>query len=60
MSTKAYKRYLLALLAVILAFNYVDRLVLGIVLQDIKAELLLRGHRAMRRTTKTCSSGPSR
>ena len=35
----AYRRYLLLVLAVILAFNYVDRLALGIVLQDIKRDL---------------------
>lgn len=34
---KAYKGYMLALLTAILAFNYVDRLALGLVLQDIKA-----------------------
>jgi MFS family permease len=32
-----YKNYLLILLMIILAFNYVDRLALGLVLQDIKA-----------------------
>jgi MFS transporter, Spinster family, sphingosine-1-phosphate transporter len=35
------KHYLLVLLMVILAFNYVDRLALGIALQDIKTELNL-------------------
>jgi MFS family permease len=33
-----YKHYLLTLLMVILAFNYVDRLALGLVLQNIKAD----------------------
>jgi MFS family permease len=36
-----YKNYLLAVLLSILAFNYVDRLALGIVLQDVKADLHL-------------------
>jgi predicted MFS family arabinose efflux permease len=36
-----YKTYLLLLLALILAFNYVDRLALGIVLENIKADLEL-------------------
>lgn len=35
------KKYLLALLTVILAFNYVDRFALGVLLQDIKVELAL-------------------
>lgn len=34
-----YKSYLLVLLMVILAFNFVDRMALGIVLQDIKIDL---------------------
>src|SRR5688572_9212485 len=34
-----YRRHLLILLTIILAFNYVDRLALGIVLQDIKVDL---------------------
>jgi predicted MFS family arabinose efflux permease len=34
-----YKRYLLAVLLTVLAFNQVDRLVLGLVLQDIKIDL---------------------
>lgn len=38
---ESYKKYLLVLLMVILAFNFVDRLALGIVLQDIKSELNL-------------------
>jgi MFS transporter, Spinster family, sphingosine-1-phosphate transporter len=33
------KRYLLALLTVILIINYADRLIFGVVLQDIKVEL---------------------
>jgi MFS family permease len=36
-----YRRYLLTVLLAILAFNYVDRLALGLVLQDIKIELHL-------------------
>lgn len=36
-----YKHYLLGVLLVILAFNYVDRLALGLVLQDIKRDLHL-------------------
>jgi MFS family permease len=36
-----YRRYLLTVLLSILAFNYVDRLALGLVLQDIKVELHL-------------------
>jgi MFS family permease len=34
-----YKHYLLTVLLVILAFNYVDRLALGLLLQDIKVDL---------------------
>ena len=41
MKSASYKSYLLTLLMVVLAFNYVDRLALGIVLQDIKADLAL-------------------
>ena len=37
----AYKNYLVTVLLVILAFNYVDRLALGLVLQDIKRDLAL-------------------
>jgi len=37
----AYKRYLLSLLAVILAFNQMDRVALSVALQDIKIELVL-------------------
>jgi MFS transporter, Spinster family, sphingosine-1-phosphate transporter len=36
-----YKHYLLGLLLVILAFNWVDRIALGLVLEDIKADLTL-------------------
>jgi len=36
-----YKKYLLIVLLVILSFNYMDRLVLGLLLQDIKADLSL-------------------
>src|SRR5947207_4925448 len=38
MNARRYKHYLLAVLMVILAFNYVDRLALGLVLQDVKLE----------------------
>src|ERR1700722_5065042 len=41
MRDPAYKRYLLAILLAILAFNTVDRLVLGLLLQNIKADLSL-------------------
>lgn len=41
MSSLRGKRYMLSLLMVILAFNYVDRLALGLVLQDMKADLSL-------------------
>jgi MFS family permease len=41
MKTTTYKNYLLMVLLVILAFNYVDRLALGLVLQNIKADLHL-------------------
>jgi MFS family permease len=34
-----YRQYLLSVLLLVLAFNYVDRLALGLVLQDIKADL---------------------
>lgn len=37
----AYKRYLLFLLTVILAFNFLDRVALGLLLQDIKMDLKL-------------------
>lgn len=36
-----YREYLLTVLMLILAFNYVDRAVLGLALQDIKADLNL-------------------
>jgi predicted MFS family arabinose efflux permease len=36
-----YKNYLLVLLLIIFAFNFVDRVVLGLVLQDIKNDLHL-------------------
>jgi MFS family permease len=36
-----YKKYLLTLLLVILAFNFVDRLALGLVMQQIKTDLHL-------------------
>src|SRR6266404_5816828 len=39
MRPPTYKNYLLALLMAILAFNYVDRLALGVFLQDIKIDL---------------------
>src|SRR5688500_7627018 len=38
-SSKGYRTYLLVLLAAIMVFNYVDRLALGLMLQDIKVEL---------------------
>lgn len=41
MKETAYKKYLLTILLVILAFNYVDRLALGVALQDIKGTLRL-------------------
>jgi len=41
MREKNYKRYLLATLLIILAFNYVDRWALGLVLQNIKIDLHL-------------------
>src|SRR5215217_4726212 len=40
-STTRYKNYLLGLLTLILLFNYVDRLALGIVLENIKLEFNL-------------------
>lgn len=36
---RAYKSYLLTVLLSILAFNYVDRMALGLLLQDIKVDL---------------------
>src|SRR5690242_7362186 len=41
MSSPRYKAYLLCVLAVTLAFSFVDRLALGLLLQDIKADLHL-------------------
>jgi len=41
MKDDSYKNYLLAVLAVILAFNFVDRLALGLLLQSIKVDLAL-------------------
>lgn len=41
MQPAAYRSYLLTLLVLILAFNFIDRLALGIVLQDIKVDLEL-------------------
>lgn len=41
MQASAYRRYLLAVLMVILAFNQLDRLALGIVLQNMKLDLNL-------------------
>src|SRR4051794_30551322 len=40
-NARQYKRYLLAVLMAILAFNYVDRLAFGIVLQNVKSDLHL-------------------
>jgi len=40
-STRGYKVYFLTLLASILTFSYVDRLTLGIVLQNVKSDLRL-------------------
>jgi MFS transporter, Spinster family, sphingosine-1-phosphate transporter len=39
MKASVYKNYLLTMLLVLLAFNYVDRLALGLLLQDIKVDL---------------------
>src|SRR5579864_8398962 len=41
MRSNTYKNYLLVLLMAILVFNFVDRLALGVVLQDIGADLHL-------------------
>src|SRR5688572_18955369 len=41
MQTRAYRRYLLGLLLVLAAFNFMERFALGVVLQDIKTELAL-------------------
>jgi len=40
-TSKNYKRYLLTILLLILAFNVVDRFALGVMLQDIKTDLRL-------------------
>lgn len=40
-SNPRYKRYLLFVLASVFAFNYVDRIALGLLLQDIKVDLKL-------------------
>jgi MFS family permease len=37
----AYKKYLLTILAIVLAFNYLDRVALGLLLQNIKVDLSL-------------------
>lgn len=39
MKESRYRHYLVGVLLVVLAFNYVDRLALGLVLQDIKLDL---------------------
>lgn len=41
MQESRYKHYLITVLLVIFAFNYVDRLALGLMLQDIKVDLQL-------------------
>lgn len=41
MRQSSYKKYLLILLMAILAFNYVDRWALGVLLEDIKTDLSL-------------------
>jgi predicted MFS family arabinose efflux permease len=41
MKERAYQNYLLGILLAILAFNLVDRLALGLLLQDIKTDLAL-------------------
>src|ERR1700721_1676218 len=38
---RRYKHYLVTILLVILAFNFIDRVALGLLLQDIKADLHL-------------------
>jgi len=40
-ASRKYRNYLLAILLVILGYNFVDRLALGLVLQDIKVDLAL-------------------
>src|SRR5713101_127653 len=41
MSQKRYRRYMLAVLAGVYAFNFTDRSVLGLMMQDIKLDLRL-------------------
>jgi MFS transporter, Spinster family, sphingosine-1-phosphate transporter len=41
MSERGYKNYLLGVLLLIFSFNYVDRMALGLLLQDIKVDLEL-------------------
>jgi len=41
MTPNTYRHYLIAVLMVVMAFNYVDRLALGVALQSIKADLQL-------------------
>jgi len=41
MKEPAYKKYLLAVLMIILAFNFVDRLALGVAMQSIKVDMRL-------------------
>ncbi len=41
MRSSAYRNYLLGVLTIILLFNYVDRLALGVLLEDIKRDLQL-------------------
>jgi MFS transporter, Spinster family, sphingosine-1-phosphate transporter len=41
MRPNKYKHYLLTVLTIIVVFNYIDRLAIGIVLEDIKTELRL-------------------
>jgi MFS family permease len=41
MKAAAYRKYMVTVLAVILAFNYVDRTILGLTLQSIKRDLAL-------------------
>src|SRR5690349_18652883 len=40
-ASRAYKNYLLGVLLVILTFNWIDRIALGLVLEDIKNDLAL-------------------
>jgi MFS family permease len=41
MNQRVYKPYMVAVLMAILAFNYVDRIALGVVMEDVKTELAL-------------------